>query len=194
MTDLPEKEIQSLLNRIAQGDDQAVSRLYLHYQRGLYAFIRMRVADDSDAEEILHDTFMVVIKKPLSFNATSKFSTWLCAIAKNKTLDWWRRKERMTEMVGVEDDEIEAVPDEGLNMDALLEQEEVNQVLYACMERLKMEHREVIHYTYFEQESVESIAQKMECPAGTIKSRLYHARLKILECMKKAWGTELKHV
>ena len=99
MQDLPEKEIQSLLNQIALGDDQAVSRIYLHYQRSLYAFIRLRVADDNDAEEILHDTFMVMCKKPLSFNSGSKFSTWLYAIAKNKTLDWWRRKGRMSEMV-----------------------------------------------------------------------------------------------
>lgn len=75
MVDLPKQEIIDLLNRITQSDDQAVKRIYLYYQRCLFAFIRHLVPDDAAAEEILHDVFMVMCRKPESFDESSKFST-----------------------------------------------------------------------------------------------------------------------
>ena len=94
MEDLPSKEIAALLNRIAQGDDQAVRTLYQHYQRSVYAFIRHKVSNEAAAQEILNDTFLVMCQKPHVFNGSSKFHTWLCGIAKNKCLDWRRKQAR----------------------------------------------------------------------------------------------------
>lgn len=189
MNELPREEINNLLNRIAQGDDKAVTTLYMHYQRGLFAFIRLRVPDDTDAENILNDTFMVLCKKPESFNDESKFSTWLYGIAKNKTLDWWRRKGRMAESVEMDDEQLASIPDPTDGILDVLERKDKNEVLRECMDKLPLEQRDAIYFAYYEDEGVEFISQQQQCPIGTVKTRLFNARIKIRNCMEKAWGS-----
>lgn len=188
MNDLPREEISNLLNRIAQGDDKAVETIYLHYQRSLFAFIRFTVPDDTDAENILNDTFMAVCKKPEGFNGESKFSTWLCAIARYKSMDWWRRKGRMAETVEIGEEQLEMIADTADGVLDVLEQKERDEVLRECMEKLPFAQREAIYFACYEDENVEFIAQQQQCPVGTIKTRLFNARIKIRKCMEKAWG------
>lgn len=189
MNDLPQQEINNLLNRIAKGDDKALKALYLHYHRGLFAFIRLRVPDDTDAENILNDTFIVVCKKPEGFNGESKFSTWLFSIAKNKTLDWWRSKSRLAETVEMDDEQLALIPDTADGILDVLERNDRDEVLRECMEKLPLEQRDAIYFSYYEDEGVEFIAQQQQCPIGTVKTRLFNARIKIRNCMEKAWGS-----
>lgn len=70
MNDLPNHEINNLLNQIAQGDDKAMTVLYKYYQRSLYAYVRLYVPDDSVAEEVVQEAFMAVNHQPLRFNST----------------------------------------------------------------------------------------------------------------------------
>lgn len=188
MNDLPLNEINNLLNRIAQDDDKAMTTLYLHYKQSIFAFIRLRILDDTDAQNILNDTFLVVWKKPEGFNGKSKFSTWLCSIAKNKTLDWWRRKGRMAETVEMDDEQLAWIPDTADGILDVLERKEKDEVLRECMEKLTLEQRDAIYFYYYADEGVEFIAQQQQCPVGTVQSRLFNARIKIRSCMIKAWG------
>jgi RNA polymerase sigma-70 factor (ECF subfamily) len=188
MLDLSHEEINNLLNRIAKGDDKAATTLYLHYHRGLFAFIRLRVPDDTDAENILNDTFMVAYRKPEGFNGESKFSTWLYGIAKNKALDWWRRKGRLAETVEMDDEQLALIPDAADGILDVLERKDKNEVLRECIEKLPLEQRDALYFSYYEDENVEFIAQQQQCPVGTVKTRLFNARIKIRTCMEKAWG------
>ncbi|MGZ8984276.1 MAG: RNA polymerase sigma factor [Methylotenera sp.] len=193
MNDLTREEIVNLLNHIALGDDKAVKTIYLHYQRSLFAFIRHRVPDDSAAEEILHDTFMVICRRPEGYDRTSKFSTWLCAIARHKAADWWRKRGRRPDEQEMDDEVIQEIPDNNGNILQLLEQEELSEVLRACVDRLPAVQREAIHHACYQDEKLEVIAQLQDCPVNTVKTRLFHARLKIKDCVERALGKEVSH-
>lgn len=189
MKDLPQKELQDLLNQIALGSNKAVEALYRHYQASLYAFIRLRVRDDDAAEEILNDTFMVAIQKPGQFTGTSSFYTWLCGIAKNVCGTWIRKQQAgvSKNTIDLEEEALENIADPQWGVLEQIENRERDDILRECIDQLPQTHREAFYWAWFEEESVESVAERLACPAGTVKSRLYNARAKITDCVKNAF-------
>ena len=185
MTDLPNGDISALLNRIARGDDKAAKTLYGHYFRFLYAYVRHQLPSDQAAEEVTQDVFISVFLKPQAFGGNSKFSTWLCAISKNKSVDWWRKnKEVLTADhtdESAEDDEID--PD--WDFVAQLEEKQDHDALRHCVDKLPVEQKEAVFWTYFKEESVDVVAKQMGCPMGTVKSRLFNARRSLHDCMTR---------
>lgn len=186
MTDLPREEIFQLLNLIANGNDKAFKRMYLHYQPNLSRFIRYQVNDDSAVEEITNDTFMVLSKKPQGYDGSCKFFTWLCAIASNKCKDWWRKQSRQPFTQEIDEAIINTIPDDSKSILEVLEHQEINEVFHECVKKLPSKQREAISLIFFNDEKIETIAELQGCPLGTVKTRLMHARLKITECVKKA--------
>ena len=192
MKDLPAKELHKLLNLIAHGDNKAVETIYRHYQASLYAFIRLRVRDDGAAEEILNDTFMIAIQKPEQYNGTSEFKTWLCGIAKNICGTWMRKQNSGVARSIVEVDEavFDNLPSPDWDIVSRLEHEEMDDVLRECIDKLPVTHKEAFFWTWFEEQPMEIVAERLECPIGTIKSRLFNARAKIADCVKGVFGAE----
>ena len=185
MTDLPDDTLAEILNRIGQGDDQAATRLYRHYHDFLYAYVRHRLADDAAAEDITQDVFVAVFKKPKDFAAQSKFSTWLCAIAKFKTADWWRRQKRQLPLDDVGEDVLENEPDPNWDFVARLEAAQDSEALRYCIDRLPADHRETIFWVYHQDASVDEVARRQDCPEGTVKSRLFNARKRLRDCVSR---------
>lgn len=190
MKDLPEEELTVLLNKIAQGDNKAVEMVYRHYHASVFAFIRLRVRDDAAAEEILNDTFMIAFRKPGQYNRGSTFKTWLCGIAKNVCGTWLRKKNtglaRAT--FQVDDEELGNLPDPDWDVLSQLESREMSEILRECIDRLPVTHREAFFWTWFEEEPMDRVAERLECPIGTVKSRLFNARAKIADCVKNVVG------
>ena len=121
MTDLPAATIAELLNEIGRGDEKAVIRLYRHYHGFLFAFIRHKLSNDADAEEVTQDVLMAVCKKPQTFRGQANFSTWLCAIAKFKVIDLRRKQSRGLPMTEVDDELIQEQADPNWNFVAQIE-------------------------------------------------------------------------
>jgi RNA polymerase sigma-70 factor, ECF subfamily len=192
VTDLPAEQIEKLLNQIRAGSNKAVRELYLHYQASLFAFIRFRIRDDGAAEEILDDTFLIAFRTTERFNASSNFKTWLFGIAKNVCGTWIRKQQTgmARSTVELEDEHLATVAAPDWNILEKLESEELNAVLRACMDKLPELQREVLFWTWFEEEPLEAVAIRAECPVGTVKSRLFHARSKVADCVKKTVGME----
>ena len=192
MNDMPAEKVEKLLNQIRSGSNKALKELYLHHQSSLFAFIRFRVRDDEAAEEILNDTFMIVFRNPERFNASSSFRTWLYGIAKNVCGSWIRKQQTcMTRAtVNLEDEHLDAVADPDWNALDRLESEELSGILRGCMDKLPEVQREVLFWAWFEEEPLESVASRAECPVGTVKSRLFHARNRVADCVKKTVAME----
>jgi RNA polymerase sigma-70 factor, ECF subfamily len=188
MNDLPREEIFELLNLIAQGNDKAFKRMYFYYQPNLDRFIRYQVNDNPAVEEITNDTFMVLCKKPHGYDGSCKFSTWLCAIASNKCKDWWRTHSRQPFTQEIDEEILNTIPDDSKSILEILEHQEIDEVLKECVRLLPAKQREAISLVFFNDEKVETIADMQDCPVGTVKTRLMHARLKITECVKQALG------
>lgn len=195
MKDLPFKELKILLNKVAVGDNKAVETIYNHYQASLYAFIRLRVRDEEAAEEILNDTFMIAIKKPEQFDGSSEYKTWLCGIAKNVCGTWIRKQNTgvARSIIEVEEDVFENLPSPDWDIVSKLEDQEMDDVLRECIDKLPVTHKEAFYWTWFEEEPMDVVAERLECPIGTIKSRLFNARAKIAECVKGVFGSEVAY-
>lgn len=191
--DLPVSELRVLLNQIAAGDDKAVTRIYVHYQRYLFGFIKTKVSDDAAAEEILQDTLMVLFSKPQSFQWQSKFSTWLYAIAQNKIVDWWRGQGRHRNVAEESEEILASIPDESWDATAAIESEQMSSLLKQCLDCLSTVQREAIFLASFNDASVGEIAIQQKCPVNTVKTRLFHARLLLKKCVEGRLGKETRN-
>ena len=196
MKDIPPKELKLLLRQIARGSDQAVERVFTHYQSSLFVFIRLRIRDDQAAEEILNDTFMIAFQKVSDFNETSEYKTWLCGIAKNVCGTWMRKQQSsvLSSVVEIEDEVFENLPDPSWGILEKLESEELNEVLRECIDQLPQGHRETFFWSLYEEESMEVVAQRLECPVGTVKSRLFNARKKVADCVRAVFSSGVSYV
>lgn len=172
-----------LLNQIGAGDDKAATRLYRHYHGYLYAFVRHQITNDNDAEEIAHDVFLSVFRKPEGFRGDAKFSTWLCAIAKNKVIDLLRKRGRSHAIQAMDDDLAQNLPDPNWDFIAEFEETEKDLALQHCRDALPHEQKEAIFLVFYEGLGLDAVAQRQNCPAGTVKSRLFHARRRLRDCM-----------
>jgi RNA polymerase sigma-70 factor (ECF subfamily) len=188
MRDLLPQELADILNRIGQGDDKAFTRLYRHYHGFIYAYLRHRMANEHAAEEVAQDVFMVVFNRPKSFDGRSKFSTWLCGIANHKAADWGRRNGSSMPMAEIDDDTLAAVADPQADFVARLEDAQHTQVIRDCIDLLPEGKRNAVFWAFYEEASMATIAERQDCPVGTVKSRLSYGWRKVMDCVSRALG------
>lgn len=184
MTDLPNQEVLQLLKQIAGGSDKAASDLYRSYASFVYAYVRHLLPDDDGAEEVCQDVFLSAFSKPDRFAGQSKFSTWLCAIAKFKAADWWRKSGRSVPTADVDDDVLAEIGDPNWDFTEGLSQEQDHEVMRLCIDKLNTKHREVIFSVYYEALGVADVAKGLDCPVGTVQTRLFYARKTLRNCIE----------
>lgn len=179
-----EHDLADWFARLRQGDQAAVTAIYRGFYRSLTAFVRLYVDDSAAVEEIVDDTFMVVFSNPERFEGRSSFKTWLFGIAKNRCHDWLRQAKRQP-AIGVQDDQamLDELVDAAWPVLDQLEQAQVNAIIRLCMQRLPEVQRQVLFWVFFEEMSMEQVALEQQCAAGTVKSRLFHAKSKLADCV-----------
>ncbi len=160
-----------LLQRIAAGELRAFETLYRAYHPRLTRFLMNMLHRSHLAEEALNDTMMVVWKRPDSFNGTSKVSTWIFAIAYRTALKTMSRYDEPRE-----DLQADLRQSSDAAADYEIEQRQTQDILLGAMSRLSAEHRAVVDLTYFHDIGYREIAEIMDCPVGTVKTRMFHAR------------------
>lgn len=192
--ELSGEELRKILNAVARGDDEALKRLYRHYHGFVYAFVRQRLSNPSDVEEVVQDVFLAVARKPMAYQWDSRYTTYLCSIAKNKAVDVLRSRGDGP-YADLDDAMCAAIPDPEAHhqvMDAISSRQAMDR-LRGCMDRLDSEEqREAFFWTFFEDEDLATVAARMACPVGTVKSRLYLARQALMRCLT-GWYREVKH-
>ena len=193
MIDLPAATINELLSEIGKRDEKAVIRLYRHYHGFLFAFIRHRISNDPDAEEVTQDVLMEVCKKPESFDDKAKFSTWLCSIAKNKIVDLRRKQGGGPPITYADDEIIHEHVDPNWDFVKPMEAAQDTEALRLCREALPDEQKDAIFWVYYQNEGLEKVAERQSCQVGTVKSRLFNARRRLHDCMNR-WMQGVHHV
>lgn len=192
--ELSGEELRKILNAVAKEDDEALKRLYRHYHGFVHAFVRQRLSNPSDVEEVVQDVFLAVARKPLGYQWDSRYTTYLCSIAKNKAVDVLRSRGSETH-VELNNEMCNTIPDPEAHqqvMDAISSRQAMDR-LRGCMDRLDSEEqREAFFWTFFEDEDMTTVATRMGCPVGTVKSRLYLARQALMRCLT-GWYREVKH-
>jgi len=162
-----------LLRRVAVGDREAFETLYRGYFPRLTRFLERVMRRPHAVEEVLNDTMLVVWRKAATFNAQSKVSTWIFSIAYRKAL---KAVKRFDDPVESDDQVFESTMP---GPEGVLMQKQRGALLLKQIGRMSAEHRAVIELTYYHGCAYKEIAQIMECPVDTVKTRMFHARRRL---------------
>lgn len=171
-----------LLERIVQADEAAFRELYRGYSQRLYAYVLRQLGDPAQAEEIVADTLYEVWRQPGRFRGDSQFSTWLIGIARNKLLMALRSRRPDAQHEDL-DAVAETLPSDDAGAFEVLAQRQRQEGVRDCMQRLSEEHREAVHLVFYEGMALAEVATIQGCPENTVKTRLFHARLKLKNCL-----------
>ena len=161
-----------LIARIAEGDRRAFEELYNLYHRRMARFLTRLTRRYDVAEEVINDTFWVVWRKAGDFRGDSQPSTWILGIAYRKARSAFRASARLAEK------NLQAEP-EPLTSETPQSSEELRDWLGQALAQLPVEQRMAVELCYELGYSCEEIAQMMNCPVNTVKTRLFHARAKL---------------
>jgi RNA polymerase sigma-70 factor (ECF subfamily) len=181
---------QQLVERAQRGDKQAFGLLVEKYQRKLARLISRLVRDPGEVEDVTQEAFVKAYRALPSFRGDSAFYTWLYRIgintAKNYLVAMGRRAPTSTE---VEAEEAEGFDGGELlreisTPESLLLTKEIAGTVNAAIEALPEELRSAIQLRELEGMSYEEIAKLMDCPVGTVRSRIFRAREAIAERLK----------
>ncbi len=168
---------QMLILRCQVGDKDAFAGLIERYQRPLRYFVSRLLDDAQSSEDIFQDTWLTVIRRIHGLREPDAFSTWLYRIARNKVYQQLRRRKAWSEL----NDDI-AVPNE--QADDSVSLEDAARV-HRCLKELRPEHKEVLMLRFLEQMSYQQIAEVLDCNLGTVKSRVYYAKLALKRELEK---------
>ncbi|MBW0008155.1 MAG: sigma-70 family RNA polymerase sigma factor [Sphingomonas sp.] len=169
---------RELLARVAAGDRQAFERLYRLYQPRLSRFLTTLLRRPQLIEEVLDDTMMVVWQTADRFRGSSKLSTWIFAIAYRKA-----HKARLRWPDPVEDPEQDSRISQDPAPDDELHHQKLHDSLIRAMDQLSADHRAVVDLTYFHGLGYREIAEIVDCPVDTVKTRMFHARRRLKQAI-----------
>ena len=180
---MSEREIdRQLVERAQHGDKHAFELLVAKYQRKLARLLSRFIRDAAEVEDVTQEAFIKAYRALPAFRGESAFSTWLYRIgintAKNYLMAKGRRAPTTTEVEadaaeGL--DEAEQLRDINTPESALLTSE-IARTVNSAIEKLPEELRRAIQMREIEGLSYEDIAQAMDCPIGTVRSRIFRAR------------------
>jgi RNA polymerase sigma-70 factor (ECF subfamily) len=182
-----------LVERFKRGDRRAFEMLVVKYQRRIERLIARMVRDSDLVEDIAQETFIRAYRALPQFRGESAFYTWLYRIAVNsakKALTDLKRDPVVTESAFAmreEDDETSRGPAElssGETPESLLASKEIAATVNAAIEDLSEDLRQAIVLREIEGLSYDEIAEAMNCPIGTVRSRIFRAREAIAERLR----------
>lgn len=177
----------ALVARLQAGDQTAYTQLVEENAGKIYRLALRMIGNESDAEDILQETFLSAFKSIDRFEARSTLSTWLYRIASNAALMRLRRKEPDQVSVDepVERDDGETMPRQFFDFCCLPEEsllrEEAVEEMYRAVEELSPTLRSVFILRDIEGLSTEETADALDLSISAVKSRLMRARLKLRE-------------
>jgi RNA polymerase sigma-70 factor (ECF subfamily) len=171
----------NLILKVSRRDEKAFETLYDLYGKLLYSLILSIVKRQSDAEDVLQETFFQVWEKARTFDAAKGNTySWLVALARNRAIDRIRsksfRNQKQTDSE-VDTEPIKALAESG-PLDALMMQERAALVKNA-LQQIPREQREVIEIAYFDGYSQSEIAEHLNIPLGTVKTRMRQGMKKL---------------
>jgi RNA polymerase sigma-70 factor (ECF subfamily) len=179
----PVEDDASLIRRAQGGDTQAMDDLVRKHYRSVFNLSYRLTNNQDDAQDIVSEAFIRVHNALPSFRGDSNFTTWLYRIVKNVFLDE-RKKQRirshssLEEMVDLEDSAVaRQVEDPKPGPEAMIERQDTDKIVQSAVLTLPQNQRLMIGLYHFQHRSYEEIAEIMNLPIGTVKSRLNRARL-----------------
>jgi RNA polymerase sigma-70 factor, ECF subfamily len=190
LRDLPDDQ---LVQRMSQGDVDALDVLYDRYARAVFSFAVRIVRDGRIAEEVLQEAFMRSWQQSGRFELNrGNFASWLLSITHNLAIDEVRKSQRRPQKADMVDitDVLRSEIDTTVNIEEAAEATELRGVIRDAMGHLPEAQRRVIELAYFEGLSQREIAAFLNEPLGTIKTRMRLGMQKLKNVLSEQEGLQ----
>ena len=193
---LTQEEDQQLVERVQRGDKRAFDLLVLKYQHKILGLIVRFVHDTHEAQDVAQEAFIKAYRALGNFRGDSAFYTWLYRIAINTARNWLAsqgRRPSAPNAIETEDGETFNETDNLTDIstpESMVASREIAETVNAAIEQLPEELRTAIVLREIEGMSYEDIAQSMDCPIGTVRSRIFRAREAIAAKLRPLLGTD----
>ena len=172
---------EDLVLRVQQGDKSAFDLLVIKYQHKIIQLVNRYVKDPSEAQDVAQEAFIKAYRALGNFRGDSAFYTWLYRIAINTAKNYLVSRSRRSSDYEVDVQDAEAIENapqlQGMETpERLLLNQEIIDTIKTAIDKLPDEMRTAIILREFDGMSYEEIAEAMDCPVGTVRSRLFRAR------------------
>ena len=167
---------EELMRLVQQGDERALAELYDRYSTKLVRYFhRMLWKDEEKAQDFLHDLFLKLIEQPQRFDAERIFTTWLYSSAFNMCKNEYRRQSFRNGQ-SLDHDKIVFQPDADL--------QDFQRTLDASLREVDEADRNLFVLRYELDLPLAEIGKIMDCPEGTVKSRIFYLKKKLTRCLR----------
>jgi RNA polymerase sigma-70 factor, ECF subfamily len=171
---------EALIGRIAAGDKAAMQALFQRYQIKVYRFVLRLVRNEATAEDLISDVFLDVWRQADQFAGRSTGSTWLLRIARFKALTVLRKRP----VDELDDEMMAAIPDDADDAEVTMQKKDKAGIMRDCLRALSADHREIIDLVYYHEKTVSEVAEILDIPEATVKTRMFYARKKLGDALR----------
>ncbi|MGH9789520.1 MAG: RNA polymerase sigma factor, partial [Candidatus Acidiferrales bacterium] len=169
---LSQRSDEELMLSFKRGDGPAFDELFARYKNAIYGYIRRRVDDPGRAEEIAQDVFLALVRHRNGYEVTASFRTYLYRIAMNRIASEYRKQK-----------ERDPLPEE---TPAAATDPAVVQQVRDALAQLEPHEREIVLLREYQGLSYDEIAQVLDVPVGTVRSRLFRAKMALRDLLSPA--------
>jgi RNA polymerase sigma-70 factor (ECF subfamily) len=179
---MPKDTDQELIQKALNKDQKAYSRLLSRYRDNIFYYILKMVGDKTHASDLTLESFDKAFQNLHKYDEQYAFSTWLYKIAKNCTIDFVRKRKLNSLHINYGSDEDESSINESAlystapNPEESMIQQQEELKLMNFIESMKPRYRELIELRYIKEYAYEEIAEELNIPLGTVKTRLFRAK------------------
>ncbi|NLO05467.1 MAG: sigma-70 family RNA polymerase sigma factor [candidate division WS1 bacterium] len=181
--ELSQSDVEALVERSKAGDRRAFGLLVDEYKDRIYNYVSRMLNDPHEAEDVTQEAFLRAYRSLPRFRGASSFHTWLYRIASNLAIDVVRKRKRseptysLDEPLESEDGEYDReIPDSNLSPESRTSTRETRLAVRRAIMDLPEKLRDVMILYELQGETYEDIAEILDVPLGTVKSRLFNAR------------------
>ena len=182
---------EELIQRALGGEQDAYQALLGRYQKTVFHIVIKIIRNSDDAQDLVQETFMRAFNTLESYRSEFRFSTWLCKIAANCSIDYLRKKKikaySMDKPFQTKNGTVEVeLEDKGANPEEHLLRKQKIISIEEAIQSLPPKYKQVIVYRHHDDKSYEELARIMGIPIGTVKARIFRARELLKKKLKMA--------
>jgi RNA polymerase sigma-70 factor (ECF subfamily) len=179
----------TLVSRCLRGDDAAWEELVRLHTRKIYALCYRFTGQGAEAQDLTQEVFLRVFRTLRTFRSTEgSFSTWLARVTRNLLIDHYRRtrQDRVTDSI---EEQLPVLEEEGAagpaRPDHMIAGREASEILQATLQKLSPDLREAVILRDLQEMEYREIAQVLQIPEGTVKSRINRGRAELARLLRK---------
>jgi RNA polymerase sigma-70 factor, ECF subfamily len=182
-------DLPTLIARCRTGDDLAWEAFVRRFQGRVYALAYSYVGEREDARDLAQDIFIRLFETRTKWAEGDEFMPWLIHVARNKSVDFLRRRKVRRPAVAVQEDDGFQIPDRQPDPESMTVADSQRRLLHAALRGLSDLSREVLVLKDVHGLSVQRVAATLGVPVGTVKSRASRARVELVARIRALGGT-----